>query len=141
MILNNIDKFFSGTSAIKYRVNSSKTWRALLLEEEVYHPPDDGWGERVYTCAQPQKTENKTPDGQQSIGQFFSSGSSLDPVVASPLTYSHNTNSLVSPFMGLHGPLGQLGQVWSTSVTPGQSVFGNIGALGHPGTGGFGKNS
>ena len=122
-------------------MKSSKTWRALLLEEEVYHPPEDGWGERLYTCAQPQKTENKTPDGQQSLGQFFSSGSSLDPVVASPLTYSHSTNSLVSPFMGLHGPLGQ---VWSTSVTPGQSVFGNIGALGHPGAGGaggFGKNS
>ena len=138
MILNNIDKFVSGTSAIKYRVNSSKTWRALLLEEEVYHPPDDGWGERLYTCAQPQKTENRTAEGQQSLGQFFSSGSSLDPVVASPLTYSHSTNNLVSPFMGLHGPLGQ---VWSTSVSPGQSVFGNMGALGHPGTGGFGKNT
>ena len=24
-------------------------WQALLLEEEVYHPPEDGWGERVYT--------------------------------------------------------------------------------------------
>ena len=130
---------FTGTSAIKYRVNSSKTWRALLLEEEVFHPPEDGWGERVYTCAQPQKTETRTPEGQQSLGQFFSSGSSLDPVVASPLTYSHSTNNLVSPFMGLHGPLGQ---VWSTSVSPGQSVFGNMGALGHLGTGGgFGKNT
>ena len=111
----------------------------MLLEEEVFHPPEDGWGERGYTFAQPQKTETRKPEGQQSLGQFFSSGSSLDPVVASPLTYSHSTSNLVSPFMGLHGPLGQ---VWSTSVSPGQSVFGNMGALGHPGAGGgFGKNT
>ena len=62
--------------------------------------------------------------------------STLENLVSATATA---TNNLVSPFMGLHGPLGQ---VWSTSVSPGQSVFGNMGALGHPGTGGgFGKNS
>ena len=138
-----VTALFEGTSAIKYRVNSSKTWRALILEEELYHPPEDGWGERLYTCAQPQKTP--TSDSQQSIGQFFSSAPALDQVVASPLTYSMpsvgGSNSLVSPFMGL-----PMTQVWS----PGQSVFGNLGGAlgnignnfkGQPGQGGFGKNS
>ena len=45
---------FGGTSAIKYRVSGSGVWRALLLEEELYHPPEDGWGERTYTCTRPQ---------------------------------------------------------------------------------------
>lgn len=124
---------FEGTSAIKYRMKSSKTWRALVLEEELYHPPEDGWGDRLYTCAQPQKTP--TSDSQQTIGQFFSSAGALDQVVASPLTYSMpsvgGSNSLVSPFMGL-----PMAQVWGSSVSPGQSVFGNY--KGHPG--GFGKN-
>jgi len=138
-----VTALFEGTSAIKYRVNSSKTWRALILEEELYHPPEDGWGDRLYTCAQPQKTP--TSDSQQSIGQFFSSAPALDQVVASNLTYSMpsvgGSNSLVSPFMGL-----PMAQVWS----PGQSVFGNLGGAlgnignnfkGQPGQGGFGKNS
>ena len=143
-----VTALFEGTSAIKYRVNSSKTWRALILEEDLYHPPEDGWGDRLYTCAQPQKTP--TTDSQQSLGQFFSSPTSLDQVVASPSTLTYplpnvgGSNSLVSPFMGL-----PMAQVWSTSVSPGQSVFGNIGTLGnignnyknHPGTGGFAKNS
>ena len=46
---------FGGTSAIKYRVSGSGVWRALLLEEELYHPPEDGWGERTYTCTRPQQ--------------------------------------------------------------------------------------
>ena len=35
-------------------------WRALLLEEELYHPPEDGWGERTYTCTRPQLQNTAT---------------------------------------------------------------------------------
>ena len=51
---------FGGTSAIKYRVSGSGVWRALLLEEELYHPPEDGWGERTYTCTRPQLQNTAT---------------------------------------------------------------------------------
>ena len=55
---------FPATTAIKFRVSTSsggKTWRALLLEDDLYHPPGDtGWGDRVYTCTQPQKTPTVT---------------------------------------------------------------------------------
>ena len=51
---------FGGTSAIKDRVSGSGVWRALLLEEELYHPPEDGWGERTYTCTRPQLQNTAT---------------------------------------------------------------------------------
>ena len=59
-----VTALFPATTAIKFRVQSSsggKTWRALLLEDDLYHPPGDtGWGDRVYTCTQPQKTGSGT---------------------------------------------------------------------------------
>ena len=52
--MQTVKALFDGTSAIKYRVEGRRTWRALLLEAELYHSPEDGWGERVYLCTAPQ---------------------------------------------------------------------------------------
>ena len=52
--MQTVKALFDGTSAIKYRVEGRRTWRALLLEAELYHAPEDGWGERVYLCTAPQ---------------------------------------------------------------------------------------
>ena len=38
---------------LKYKVNkSSKIWRALILEDGLYHPPDGKWGNCVYRLVQ-----------------------------------------------------------------------------------------
>ena len=52
--MQTVKALFDGTSAMKYRVEGRRTWRALLLEAELYHAPEDGWGERVYLCTAPQ---------------------------------------------------------------------------------------
>ena len=52
--MQTVKALFDGTSAIKFRVEGRRTWRALLLEAELYHAPEDGWGERVYLCTAPQ---------------------------------------------------------------------------------------
>merc|ERR1719283_935 len=102
-----VKALYEGTSAIKYRVSSGgATWRALLLEDEVYHPPEDGWSDRVYTCAQPQKTK---PGLKADSGLDCSPRStSLEHSLTSPLTYSMpglgGTNNLVSPFIPPHHP-------------------------------------
>merc|ERR1719384_539342 len=62
-----VTALFSAT-AIKFRMektgssgSGSKTWRALLLEDELYHPPSDtGWGDTVYTCTQPSSKTGST---------------------------------------------------------------------------------
>ena len=52
--MQTVKALFDGTSAMKFRVEGRRTWRALLLEAELYHAPEDGWGERVYLCTAPQ---------------------------------------------------------------------------------------
>ena len=52
--MQTVKALFDGTSAMKYRFEGRRTWRALLLEAELYHAPEDGWGERVYLCTAPQ---------------------------------------------------------------------------------------
>jgi len=144
-----VTALFGGTSAIKYKVSSGgATWRALLLEDEVYHPPEDGWSDRVYTCAQPQKTK---PGLKADSGLDGSPRStSLDHSLSSPLTYSMpglgGTNNLVSPFIPPHHPT--LAHIWGnsghapghlgTQVSPGQSIFNNIGPLSTLGAGAAG---
>ena len=76
------------------------------MEDEVYHPPEDGWSDRVYTCAQPQKTK---PGIKADSGLDGSPRStSLEHSLTSPLTYSMpglgGTNNLVSPFIPPHHP-------------------------------------
>jgi len=144
-----VKALYEGTSAIKYRVTtSSKTWRALLLEDDLFHPPEDGWGDRVYTCTQPQgcvwmkNDPAPSPTAAPNPGPGLSMApgtSALDPTLASPLTYSMGTmgqtNSIVSPFLGLP-PMAQIwgngGLSLTSQVSPGvgQSMFGNMGALG-----------
>jgi len=144
-----VKALYEGTSAIKYRVTtSSKTWRALLLEGDLFHPPEDGWGDRVYTCTQPQgcvwmkNDPAPSPTAAPNPGPGLSMApgtSALDPTLASPLTYSMGTmgqtNSIVSPFLGLP-PMAQIwgngGLSLTSQVSPGvgQSMFGNMGALG-----------
>ena len=36
------------------QVEGRRTWRALLLEDELFHAPEEGWGDRVYLCTKPQ---------------------------------------------------------------------------------------
>ena len=134
-----VTALFGGTSAIKYKVTSTgKTWRALLLEDELYHPPEDGWSDRVYTCTQPQKSETRVKVDPVTVT------SSLDPAMSTQLTYSASlpplaagqTSSLVSPFMAGLPPMAH---IWSngglnlgTQVSPGigQSIFGPLGNIG-----------
>lgn len=144
-----VKALYEGTSAIKYRVTTnSKTWRALLLEDDLFHPPEDGWGDRVYTCTQPQgcvwikNDPAPSPIAAPNPGPGLSMApgtSSMDHTLTSPLTYSMGTmgqtNSIVSPFLGLP-PMAQIwgngGLSLTSQVSPGvgQSMFGNMGALG-----------
>jgi len=155
-----VKALYEGTSAIKYRVtSSSKTWRALLLEDDLFHPPEDGWGDRVYTCTQPQgciwmkNDPAPSPIAAPNPGLSMAPGtSSLDHPLTSPLTYSMGTmgqtNSIVSPFLGLP-PMAQIwgngGLSLTSQVSPGvgqsmfgnmQSTLGNMGALNNLGNAG-----
>eukprot|EP00092_Neocalanus_flemingeri_P040368 GFUD01043966.1.p1 GENE.GFUD01043966.1~~GFUD01043966.1.p1 ORF type:complete len:1978 (-),score=498.59 GFUD01043966.1:399-6332(-) len=138
-----VKALYEGTSAIKFRVSaSSKTWRALLMEDDLFHPPEDGWGDRIYTCTQPQgciwmKNDSApSPISAPTPGLSLASGtSSLDHSLTSPLTYSMGTlgqtNNIVSPFLGLP----PMAHIWgngglsvTSQVSPGigQSMFGNM---------------
>ena len=46
---------FGATSAIKYRImedDGTWRWRGLLLEQEKFYPPEDGWQDRTYIVVQ-----------------------------------------------------------------------------------------
>jgi len=30
-----------------------RIWRSLILEQDVFYPPEDGWGERIYLSSFP----------------------------------------------------------------------------------------
>lgn len=138
-----VKALYEGTSAIKFRVSpTSKTWRALLLEDDLFHPPEDGWGDRIYTCTQPQgciwmkNDPAPSPIAAPTPGLSLATGtSSLDHSLTSPLTYSMGTmgqtNNIVSPFLGLP----PMAHIWgngglsvTSQVSPGvgQSMFGNM---------------
>ena len=132
---------FGGTSALKYKLGSGgkSCWRALLLEDEVYHPPDDGWADRVYTCTQPQLKTVKTETSSE-----LTPVSTPAEVRQSSAVYSGPlpSSSLVSPFIAGLPPMAQIwgsgtGLNLGTQVSPGlgQSIFNNIGALGNIGAG------
>ena len=125
---------FGGTSAIKYRVSGSGVWRALLLEEELYHPPEDGWGERTYTCTRPQlqntataatKTSSAAANNNgaaamksTSEGVTVNGGAGAGAAAMSPpsstlleagLSYSlPQTSSLVSPYLAGLPPMAHI---------------------------------
>ena len=123
---------FGGTSAIKYRVSGSGVWRALLLEEELYHPPEDGWGERTYTCTRPQlqtaaaKTSSAAANNNgaaannksTSEGAAVNGGAGAAAAAMSPpsstllepgLSYSlPQTSSLVSPYLAGLPPMAHI---------------------------------
>ena len=45
---------FNGISALKYRMpGPQRIWRSLILEQDVFFPPEDGWGDRVYLSSFP----------------------------------------------------------------------------------------
>ena len=73
-----VTALFPATTAIKFRVPSSsggKTWRALLLEDDLYHPPGDtGWGDRVYTCTQPKKISSGIPRSEAGSSTLIDPG-------------------------------------------------------------------
>jgi len=153
-----VKALYEGTSAMKYRVNgNSKTWRALLLEDELFHPPEDGWGDRVYTCTQPQGcvwVKNDTASTSITASNPGLAGptgsSSLDHSLTTPLSYSvGQSNNIVSPYLGLppmHQIWGNGGGLSLTSqISPGvgqsmfsnvQNTLGNLGALNSLGTSG-----
>ena len=111
---------FPATTAIKFRMqktgssgSGAKTWRALLLEDELYHPPtDSGWGDTVYTCTQPQaKTSSTKAQAARSAEAASSSSSLMDPTgpfsmggSLTPASSSLVSSSLMSPFMPSLGP-------------------------------------
>ena len=117
-----VTALFPATTAIKFRMektgssgSGSKTWRALLLEDELYHPPSDtGWGDTVYTCTQPSsKTgsiKTKAARSSEGPGGFYSSPDDLPvPITLGPFSTTSNSllsNSLVSPFMPSLGGIG-----------------------------------
>merc|ERR1719330_133651 len=99
---------FPATTAIKFRMqktgssgSGAKTWRALLLEDELYHPPSDsGWGDTVYTCTQPQAKTGSTKTAR-SAEAASSSSSLMDPTGPFSMGASLTpvSSSLMSPFM------------------------------------------
>jgi hypothetical protein len=50
-----LQALFEGTTAIKYWVEGGKKgfWRVLVLEEDLFHPPPEGWGQALYICCLP----------------------------------------------------------------------------------------
>jgi len=76
-----VKALYEGTSAIKWKTPSN-TWRSLLLEEDLYHPPEDGWRDRIYHCTIPQGLVWKTDASQTKNGPPLSrapgSASTLD---------------------------------------------------------------
>jgi len=49
-----IRALYNGTSALKYRTaGSQRTWRSLVLERDMFHPPGDGWTDRIYLACIP----------------------------------------------------------------------------------------
>ena len=93
--MQTVKALFDGTSAIKYRVEGRRTWRALLLEAELYHSPEDGWGERVYLCTAPQVRSQRVFLSQprkikSTITNFFQGTrepvASLDPISSFPMS-------------------------------------------------------
>jgi len=55
---------FEGISALKYRVSGSqRTWRSLVLEKDLFHPPEDGWADRVYLASFPTGNNFTYPGG------------------------------------------------------------------------------
>ena len=97
-----VTALFPATTAIKFRVQSSsggKTWRALLLEDDLYHPPGDtGWGDRVYTCTQPKKTSSDIPRSEAGSSSLVDPGpgpfsmGSLTPASSSLAGVNNITN-------------------------------------------------
>jgi len=119
-----VTALFPATTAIKFRVQSSsggKTWRALLLEDDLYHPPGDtGWGDRVYTCTQPKKTSSDIPRSEAGSSSLVDPGpgpfsmGSLTPA-SSSLAGNIVSSSLVSPFMPSLGGIPPLpAHIWGT---------------------------
>lgn len=52
--LSTIRALYNGTSALKYRTaGAQRTWRSLVLEREMFHPPQDGWTDRIYLACIP----------------------------------------------------------------------------------------
>lgn len=49
---------FEGTTAMKFWVDEEEGvkkgfWRVLVLEDELFHPPPQGWGLALYICCLP----------------------------------------------------------------------------------------
>jgi hypothetical protein len=55
LIISAWQALFEGTTAIKYWVEGAKKgfWRVLVLEDDLFHPPPQGWGEALYICCLP----------------------------------------------------------------------------------------
>ena len=45
--LSLVQKQYPDTTAITYRLAGGH-WRMLILENDHFHPPEEGWGDRVY---------------------------------------------------------------------------------------------
>lgn len=53
-ILYFLQALFNGISGLKYRMpGTPRIWRSLILEQDVFYPPEDGWGERIYLSSFP----------------------------------------------------------------------------------------
>merc|ERR1712176_303881 len=125
-----VKALFDGTSAIKYKPSAvTSTWRALLLEEDLYHPPEGEWGERVYICTQPIASLPKEsgnvgfsgfPGSSASAGlgctRFTSPGSLLQPAAPELSSFYSPAGS---PY---HLGLGVTSHIWgSTAAAGGQA--------------------
>jgi len=55
--LSIVQKEHPETTAIKYRLTEGH-WRMLILENDKFHPPEDGWGDREYEIVNQPKNPN-----------------------------------------------------------------------------------
>jgi len=55
--LSIVQKEYPETTAIKYRLTGGN-WRMLILEQDHFHPPEDGWGDREYEIVNQTKNPN-----------------------------------------------------------------------------------
>ena len=123
-----VTALFPATTAIKFRMektgssgSGSKTWRALLLEDELYHPPSDtGWGDTVYTCTQPSSKTSSTKAQAARSSEATGSSSFME---SQPLFTGRDPSSLI-PAVG-PGPLfgGSLTTASSSLVSSFPSPF------------------
>ena len=118
-------------------MSGSGVWRALLLEEELYHPPEEGWGERTYTCTRPQLQTAATAATKTSSAAAMKSTTSEGVAVnggagAAAAAMSPPSSTLLEPGPGLSYSLPQTSSLVSpylAGLPPMAHIWGGHGGL------------